>query len=106
MTNKIYRIDKFIVPDHAKEEFLSRVREAHEILRTLPGFVSNIMVEKTAGNGSFNYVTIAEWATPEAIESAKKELDALREVNNFNPQEMLDRLGIQADLAIYKAIDL
>lgn len=106
MTHTIYRVDKFFVPDHAKEEFLSRVRETHELLRTLPGFVSDVVVEKTAGNSSFNYVTIAEWETQEAIEAAKREIDAMREKNHFNPQEMLDRLGIQADLANYKAIDV
>lgn len=38
-SDRIYRMDKFAVPSHARDEFIRRVRGTHELLRSLPGFL-------------------------------------------------------------------
>lgn len=104
-SKRIYRVDKFIVPLHAREAFIGKVRITHELLRTLPGFLQDFVLEQSAGPGEFNFVTLAEWENPECFENAKAAVLALHKQMNFNPQEVFVRLGIQSDLANYQRID-
>lgn len=97
----VFRVDKFSVPETAQEEFLSRVRQTHEVLRKQPGFVSDHLLEQFAGSGEFNFVTIAEWQGQQYLEDAKSPVAAMHEELNFNPAEMFDRLNIKADLGNY-----
>jgi heme-degrading monooxygenase HmoA len=97
----LYRIDKFKVPPPARDEFLTRVRETHGFLSTLPGFVRHSIFEQSSGPGAFNFVTLAEWESAEALEGASKSVAAKFEASGFNPQEVRARLGIDADVAIY-----
>jgi len=94
--NLSYRVDKFVVPEQASEEFIGRVRNTHELLRTQPGSFQNFVLEQSAGPGEFNFVTFVEWESSEAIESARAAVMAM------HPQEMFARLGIKADLANYR----
>ena len=105
MPEPVYRVDKFVVPSGAREEFLDRVRRIHAFLRAQPGFVQDFVLERFSGPGEFNVVTTVEWASQEAFENASAVVkDRYREMN-FNPQETLARLGIKADLANYKRLD-
>jgi heme-degrading monooxygenase HmoA len=104
-SRQIYRIDKFVVPSSARTEFLDKVKRTHEFLRTVPGFVQDHTFEQTGGPGEFNVVTIARWDSVESIEAARKAVMARHEAMGFNPQEMVARLGIKADLASYRQVD-
>ncbi|UFP97060.1 antibiotic biosynthesis monooxygenase family protein [Gloeobacter morelensis] len=104
MSRRIYRVDKFVVPDAARDEFLAQVRNTHELLKAQPGFIQDFVLEQSAGPGEFNFVTIVEWESAEAIERARAAVVAMHERMRLNPQEMLARLGIKADLANYKRI--
>jgi hypothetical protein len=37
MSEEIFTVDKFVVPQHAREEFLTRVHATHEVLEN-PGW--------------------------------------------------------------------
>jgi heme-degrading monooxygenase HmoA len=100
----IYRVDKFVVPDDARDEFMDRVRGIHAFLRTLPGFVQDSLLEQTGGPGEFNIVTIAVWDGAESFENAREAAAARYRETGFDPQETIARLGIRADLATYKQI--
>ncbi len=104
-SKRIYRVDKFVVPDRAREEFISQVRNTHQLLRTLSGFLQDFVLERSSGPGEFNFVTIVEWDSVESIEKAKAAVMTMHKQMNFNPQEMFSRLGIKADLANYRRID-
>jgi heme-degrading monooxygenase HmoA len=67
---EIFRVDKFVVPGHAREEFRTRVHATHEVLRTQAGFVRAAILEQTPGPGERNFVTIVEWENSDAIEGA------------------------------------
>jgi heme-degrading monooxygenase HmoA len=101
---RMYRIDKFAVPAHARTEFLERVRQTHELLRTQTGFLQDFVLEQSSAPGEFNFVTIVEWENEDVVEYVKPAVQALHRQNNFNPQEMLARLGIKADIANYKHV--
>lgn len=98
----IYRIDKFIVPEAAREEFMEKVKPTHALLKTQPGFIQDLILEQSAGPGKFNIVTLVEWENEAAIAQARTAVANLHQQMNFNPQETLTRLGIQADLANYR----
>ena len=100
----IYRVDKFIVPENAREEFLSKIMETHRILRTQPGFLQDSILEQTGGPGKYNIVTVAEWKNQESIDAAKKVVQKEHAKNGFSPQQTMQRLGIQADIANYKSV--
>lgn len=104
-SKRIYRVDKFIVPFEAREEFIDKVRKTHELLRTLPGFIQDFVLEQFAGPGEFNFVTVAEWESSAYVEGARAAVMAMHKEMNFNAQEMFARLGIKADLANYHHVD-
>ncbi len=54
----VYRIDKFVVPEPAREEFWRHVRRTHEVLRRQAGFLDDALLEQQSGPGRFNAVTI------------------------------------------------
>jgi heme-degrading monooxygenase HmoA len=105
-SGRVYRIDKFNVPGSARKEFIDKVHSTHELLRTLPGFIHDNVLEQIGGPGEFNFVTIVIWDSMESMEAARNAVMAKREETGFNPQEMFARLGIKADLANYKQIDV
>jgi heme-degrading monooxygenase HmoA len=104
MSDRIYRVDKFIVPNAAREEFLDKAHQTHALLKTQPGFLQDFVLEQASGPGEFNFVTVVEWASQEAVEHARTAVQALHREMNFNAQELFARTGIKADLANYKRL--
>lgn len=100
----VYRVDKFVVPNAARDEFLARVQATHEVLRKQPGFVQDNLLEQFAGPGEFNFVTVLEWEDQMYIEGARKAVMALHEQSDFNPQALYERLHIRADVANYREV--
>jgi heme-degrading monooxygenase HmoA len=103
-SKRIYRVDKFVVPERARDEFLVKVRKTHELLKTLPGFLQDLVLEQFSGPGEFKFVTIVEWDSPAAIENANAAVMAMHKEMDFNPQEMFTRMGINADLGNYRQL--
>jgi len=101
----VYRVDKFNVPATAREEFVNNVRRVHEILRTMPGFVQDLLMEQSSDPGVFNLVTVVEWDSQTSVENAKAKVSEAYARENFNPQEVVTRLGIKADFGNYKQIE-
>ncbi len=107
MTGKhMYRIDKFVVPAQAREEFIGKARESIELLRTMPGYVRGALLERSSGPDELNIVTIAEWESAEVVERVKAAMAELYRQRGFNPQEMYDRLGIKLDRGDYLSAEL
>jgi len=104
MNGEFYRIDKFAVPEAAREEFLMNVLKTHEVLQAQQGFISHQVLEQVSGPGEFNFVTIAQWESAEVIERVKAAVQAAHRARNFNPQALFQRLGIRADIANYKPV--
>jgi heme-degrading monooxygenase HmoA len=105
MSERIYRVDKFIVPSGAREEFIEKARRTHALLKTQPGFLQDFVLEQSSGPGEFNFVTIVEWASQDAVENARAAVVTLHRQTNFTPQEVFARLDIKADIANYKRLE-
>lgn len=100
----VYRVDKFVVPEPAREEFLRRVHETHQVLHRQPGFLRDALLEQVSGPGRFNIVTVAEWESQAAIDAARAAVMDAHAKSGFNAQETIARLGIEADIANYRPI--
>jgi Antibiotic biosynthesis monooxygenase len=105
VSETVYRVDKFVVPGPAREEFLERARRTHALLKAQPGFLQDLILEQSSGPGEFNFVTIVEWASQEAVENARAAVVTLRREMNFTLQEVFARLDIKADIANYKRLE-
>jgi heme-degrading monooxygenase HmoA len=98
---EIVLIDKFVVPEESKPEFLDAVHLSSSFLRTLPGFVEGFVYEKTDGDSRYNIMTTAVWANAEAFQNAKKGAAAEFQKRNFNPPEIMKRLGVEMERAVF-----
>jgi hypothetical protein len=97
----VFRIDKFIVPKGALSQFTEKMRHFQRTLRTLPGCKRALTLSQTGGTGAFNVVTLAEWASNEAISAAAATLQKQFAEEDFDPLTFRQKLGIQGDSGFY-----
>lgn len=102
--NQIF-IDRFVVPEAAKEEFLQRMKINRDFIENLPGFIEDTAYEQIGGDGEISYVTVAVWKDAEAIENARRDVFAMYQKQNFDMPAFLKRLNIKIDRAIYKKME-
>ena len=98
-------IDKFIVPTEAKEEFLTRLRANLDLIKKQPGFIDTTAYEKSGGEGEFNYVTVAVWENEDVLLNARQTVSTENQKLGFNLPEILKRLNIKIDRAVYKKLE-
>jgi heme-degrading monooxygenase HmoA len=101
---QIVLIDTFVVPDASKEALIERAKESAALLRTLPGFVEGYIFEKTSGDSSHNIVTTAVWQDQAAYENARESAAAEFRRTGFNPQEIMSRLDVTFQRAVYRRL--
>ncbi|MBS0030979.1 ester cyclase [Chitinophaga sp. 22321] len=99
-------IDKFLVPADGIAEFKQRTAINRQFIKTLPGFIEDAAYEYTDEKGNLICVTVAKWASKEALAKAKESVQALYREQGFNPAEMFSRLGIAADRGVYTSMDV
>lgn len=90
-------IDLFVVPEEALPEFLTAVRTTTPFLRSLPGYVEGWVYTKESEPGRYNVITTAVWANDEVYQEAKKAAVEQYRCINFNPQDVIKRLGAQME---------
>ena len=105
-SQRVYRVDKFIVPTPAREEFFEKALHTQKFLRSLPGFLQDFVLEQSSENGEFKVVTIVEWDSMESVEKAKPVVMAMHKEIDLNAQEMFTRLGIKVEQGYYSHIDV
>lgn len=101
----IYRIDKFAVPPGARDELLVQLRQTQRFLSGQSGCRQNLVLEVSSGSDRFNVLTVVEWDSAAAFEQAKAAMMAERASNGFDPRAFLARLGVEADMANYLALE-
>jgi heme-degrading monooxygenase HmoA len=99
----VYRVDRFVVPNSIRAEFLDKVWQTHEVLRVQPGFLQDMLLEQHA-DGEHRIVTVVEWENESAVASAKINVKAMQRKMNFNPQEFLAQNDIRAEIGNYQHI--
>lgn len=101
---RVYRLDRFVVPAGARDEFLMRVGQTHEILRRQWGFVQDFLLERPGEGGATIVVTMVEWDSQESIDRVVPIVQAAHREMGFNPKETIARLGVTAEIGVYQAI--
>ncbi len=101
---KIFRVDKFIVPENGRIEFLDTVKKTHTFLRTLPGFKQDFIFEQFSGFGKYNFVTVVEWINIDYVNSAKVAVQEMQKKEGYNPQEIMKRNEISSDFSFCKSL--
>ncbi|ACE84593.1 antibiotic biosynthesis monooxygenase family protein [Cellvibrio japonicus] len=101
---RVYRLDKFIVPHTAREEFLARVKSIHSLLKTQPGFIQDFLLEQPIDERHFSLATLVEWQDQRSIAAARAEVKAEYDKTGFNPQQAMERLGITMELGNYTSV--
>ncbi|HLZ86878.1 MAG TPA: antibiotic biosynthesis monooxygenase [Puia sp.] len=97
-------IDKFFIPAAAVQEFLERMKINRDFIKKLPGFIRDVAYQHPDGNGNLVVITIAEWESMDAMNKAKDAVQTEYKREGFNPAEMMQRLNITMDRAIYTQI--
>ncbi len=101
-SSQVVFIDRFIVPSNAWDEFIKQTTYNRRFIKSLPGFVRDNGYESRDDKGNILFTTTAVWENQEALNKAKEAVQAEYKRIGFNPPEMLQRLGITMDRAIYK----
>jgi hypothetical protein len=102
---RVYRLDRFVVPPDARDEFLMRVNQTHEILRRQMGFLQDFLLERPGEDGATIVVTMVEWDNQETVDRVVPIVQAEHWNMGFNPKETIARLGVKAEIGIYQAIE-
>lgn len=103
-SEQVYRVDRYVVPDAAREEFLERVWTVHAMLRRLPGFVRDLVLEQPSGAGELRVVTLVEWESAEALEHARAAIASAPSHSDADRLATLARLGVTVDRGEYRDI--
>jgi hypothetical protein len=98
----IYRVDSFTVPVAARDEFLDRLVVIRDFLQSQSGCLFNRIAETAAENGVVRMMTIVEWRDQGAVQNARANAAAYYERTGFNPQELMDKLGITPDFGLFR----
>jgi heme-degrading monooxygenase HmoA len=101
---RAYRVDKFLVPDASREEHMVGVRRTHDHLKTLPGFMQDLLIEKRAGPDHYNLMTIVEWESEEAFQNAIVAMKAWQAGLGIDREGRWKRLGITPELGDYHTL--
>jgi heme-degrading monooxygenase HmoA len=104
MRSSVYRVDRFVVPAAARDEFLQNITRVQAVLREQRGLIWDALLENAQGESEFNFVTIAEWESAESIEPAKAAVAASHRAADFDPQEMFRRLDVRMEPGSYRYI--
>jgi heme-degrading monooxygenase HmoA len=97
-------IDKFVIPQNAKQEFTERMNFNREFIKNLPGFLGDIAYEREDENGNAICITVATWENEDALNQAKVAVQAEYQRINFNPAELLSRLHITMERDTYQPV--
>lgn len=103
-SQRMYRLDRFIVPHQAREEFLARVKATHRVLNEQPGFIQDFLLEQPHDEDTFVLATLVEWENAGFIDSARIVVKEMHQKTGFNAQETIARLGIKAEMGSYQRI--
>ncbi|SFI24836.1 hypothetical protein [Albimonas pacifica] len=102
----LVRLDRFTLPEASRAEFLRRVGFIHRLLRTRPGFLRDLAVERPLPDGRLALATLVEWETPEDAAAAAPVVKAALEGAGLDLHADLARLEVQGEKADWQAVEL
>ena len=101
-----FRVDRFTVPEAARDEFLAQVADTHHILRTLPGFVRDAILEKPGGPGGWLYPHHRRMGQHGSHRERPQGHSGPPRRIRLRAQEFMAKLGVTPELASYRRLDI
>lgn len=98
---EVVLIDRFVVPAAARKEFLERTKFNRDFIKSQPGFVGDSVYEDDEPTES-RIVTVAVWASEEAINNARAAVAKYYQEQGFDVSVFVKKLNIQMERGIYK----
>lgn len=102
VTEAVFRIDRFVVPQKSETLFMERVQHIQSALDGLPQCAQNLVLTHLNPSGEMNVVTLVEWANAEAMAAASTRMKVRYVEENFDPQSFMKALGVKPDFGIFK----
>lgn len=100
----IYRVDRFVVPETARNTFLERILIIRDFLETQPGCLFNRIAESRNEDETLSMMTIVEWRDRQAMAAAREKAKAFYEETGFAPKAFMAELGIEPDFGLFEDI--
>lgn len=103
---QVVLIDRFVVPNASKAQFLERMKVSRDLIKTLSlsGFIEDSAYEEP-GETESNYVTIAVWQDEASIQKARQVVSQEYQKEGFDMQEFVKKLNIKFERGIYKRVE-
>ncbi len=101
-TMEVVFIDRFVVSDAAKPEFLERLAINRNFIKHIPGFVEDNCYEEIGTAGERRYVTVAVWKDEEAFKNAREAVIEEYKRQGFDPAAFFKKLNLNPDRGMYK----
>ena len=97
-----FRIDRFDVPRPALEPFMARLRITQQLLDAREGCRQNLVLLGAEQGEAIAVVTIVEWASDDAMATARAAMQAHYAREGFDPAAFMRDLGIRPDMRAYR----
>lgn len=95
-------IDRFIIPETSKAEFIERMTINRNLISKLPGFIRDDVYKRNDEQGNTLCITVAVWESEAAIANAKEQVQADYKKTGFDMPGMLQRLNIKMERGQYR----
>ncbi|WP_085024852.1 antibiotic biosynthesis monooxygenase family protein [Ensifer aridi] len=105
VSRPLYRVNKFAVPDEAREKFLELVAKTFAVIRRQDGYVRDWVLEQNSGPGIFNFVTMIEFASDEVAPRIAAALGELDRELGLDRDALMAELNIRTDFGSYKRLE-
>lgn len=98
---RIFRVNRFAVPAEGREEFMMLVHRTHEVIRTQPGFVDDLILEQHSSAGPFNVLSILQFEGEHVLQPVIAAVAKSDEEAGIDRQALSRRLGVETDIGFY-----
>lgn len=105
MVDRIYKVDKFIIPSTVRNEFFPLILSIMNFLKIQPGHMQSFILEQPSASDESILVTFVEWENKQAIEAARTAVTVMQRESGVNPQEIMVNLGVRAEMGIYHNVN-
>lgn len=97
-------IDKIGIPANAVTAYSEKSLYIRNILRQQTGFVKYEIFQQKDENGNLKVITIATWASQQALDNAKTAIQAAMQKAGINMPEFLKQQGITMERGVYQSV--
>lgn len=98
-------VDQFFVPAAAIDSFMQRMQHNRQLLRTLPGLISQEAYTRKDDQGNLHVITTASWESDAALQRARATVQEAYKKEGFDLPAMLERLHIKLERAVYQPLE-